>query len=312
MSKVVVVGSYAVGLVMEANRLPAPGETIRADSFQEIYGGKGSNQAVACSRMGAEASFIGVIGKDSYGEAAREMLDREGVSTDHLYISEEASTGAGFVMVDNEGENSIMINMGANELLAKEDIDNASKVIADADVLLTQLEIPTSVALYAGKVARQNGTLAILNPAPAPEVRLTEGQLSPFSILTPNYTEACAISGIDPDDEIDEEHLGVNILDQGVGALLLTLGAKGSAFFSREERFKVTAPSVDTKDTTGAGDAFNGALVVMLAEGEPVSSRRTISIANCAGALSVKKYGVIPALPYRDEVTNFFNCTYNS
>src|SRR5437764_9341659 len=186
--RIVVVGSYAVGLVMRAPRLPTRGETVLGHDFQSMDGGKGSNQAIACARLGAHTIFLAAVGDDAYGEAAASLLTREGVDTSLVRRIAGTPTGVGFIMVDNQGDNAIAVDLGANRLLAPADVDQAEDVIAGADVVLAQLEIPPETALRAALVACRHGVRTILNPAPAQP--LPADGLRHVDIVTPNLGEA--------------------------------------------------------------------------------------------------------------------------
>lgn len=305
MPKVVIVGSYAVGLVMTANSVPRPGETVLGDSFEETHGGKGSNQAVAASRLGADVSFIGRIGKDHYGRDALELHKNEGVDVELLTETEEFYTGAGFIIVDRKGENSIVVTPGANSALDEEFIDGARDKISNADVVLTQLEIPLEAALYSGELASNFGVTSILNPAPAPESSIKPSKLSNFDLVTPNYTEACALADLDPESNPDPEVILKILADKGANSVIMTLGSDGAFLKSEDRQIKIDAPDVETVDTTGAGDVFNAAVAVALAEGKSLNSGEIIDFACNAGALAVTKNNVIPSIPTRDELEEF-------
>ncbi len=294
-ARVVVIGSYAVGLVMRTSRIPARGETVLGRDFRRMDGGKGSNQAVACARLGAHTTFVAAIGDDAYGREALALLAREGVDASHVRNVPELATGAGFIVVADDGDNAIAVDLGANRALSRDDIDRAEGAIAEADVVLAQLEIPLDTVLYAVAVARRHGVRTILNPAPAPE--LPVGDLSDVDILTPNVTEAQAIAGWSHG---DASTLGAALLRNGVGAIVLTVGENGAHIIDGRGGRAVPTYPVDAVDTTGAGDAFSAALAVALGEGEPLDD--AVAFACLAGAFSVQSLGTVPSYATRAEL----------
>jgi len=293
---IVVIGSYNTGLSMLVERLPNAGETLQATDYNEGPGGKGSNQAIAAKRLGGLVEFVGCVGKDRYGDAAIRLWESEELGTEHVKRV-DLHTGLGFVLVDKRGKNMITVDLGANMLFAKEDVDRVEELIAKAGVLLLQLEMRVETVAYAAKMGRQNGAIVILNPAPA--TRLTAEQLSWVSILTPNELEFVTIAGRRSRMADEAERL----IRNGLDALVVTLGERGARVMTSEDSYTLPAPGVNVVDPTGAGDAFNGALAVALSEGKKL--REAVAFANCAGALTVTKREVIPALPRREEVEEF-------
>jgi ribokinase len=295
---IVIMGIYVADLAFIADRLPQMGETILG-SFRSGPGGKGSNQSVAAARAGGIVSFITCIGRDSFGETARKTWSDAGV--DQRFVREGANpTGGAFVFLQQQtGENAIIVAPGAANDLTTSDIDAAEASIRDAAVFMTQLETPVSLALHALRLARRHGVTTILNPAPAIPV---PDEIYPLvDFLTPNETEASTLSGIDVTDTVSAEQAADRLLQKGVGAVLITLGAKGA--FYRDRQRSQLIPSFDAGpvvDTTGAGDAFNGGFACALAEGQsPLAAARF----GCAtGALSVTRVGTAPAMPHRAEI----------
>jgi len=293
--QVAVVGSYNVGLTMEVPRFPVPGETVIGQGFAEGPGGKGSNQAIAAARMGADALFVGNVGEDRYGDDAVALWEREGVNAEHVARDASAHTGAGFVIVDEDGENEITVAPGANDTLSAEHVEAATGDIRDSDALLAQLEVPDEPIAAAVEAATGE---VVLNPAPARE--LPAEILSGVDYLTPNQNEARILAGREPDDDADDEAVARELLDPGAGVVILTLGGEGAMIVSKGSVERVGSPSVDPVDTTGAGDAFNGALAVALAEGRSLAE--AVRFATGSGALAVTEKEVIPALPERVAV----------
>jgi ribokinase len=295
---IVVVGSYAVGLVMRAARIPARGETVLGWEYQSMDGGKGSNQAIACARLGARTTFLAAVGDDANGEAALALLTSEGVDTQFIRRCPGAPTGVGFIIVDNAGANAIVVDLGANRLLSPADVDRAEDVIAGADVLLTQLEIPVETALHAMRVARRHGVRTILNPAPAQPLP-AEG-LRCVDILTPNLSEARTLIGFEATSAVE---LAAALRHSGAGTVVLTIGEQGAWIAAEWGAKLVPAFEVTAIDTTGAGDAFSAALGVALAEGSGLAE--AVRFACAAGAFSVQSLGTVPSYATRDQLAAF-------
>ena len=295
-SRVAVVGSYAVGLFMRTKRAPAPGETIEGKEFTEFHGGKGSNQAVGCARLGAETTFLACIGNDDAGDKAIALYETEGVNIDSVIRHPTLPTGVGFIIVDESGENQIAVDFGANRALQPEDVRAHRDTIEASGAVVVQMEIPVSAAMEAMKVGRECGVVTVLNPAPYQPV---PSGWQNVDVITPNQSEARLILGLAPDSPAKTEELADGIRDRGVGSVVVTLGADGAYVVSDSFTGAVPGRSVDVVDTTGAGDAFAAAIATVLAEGADL--RDAVAFAVVAGSLAVTKYGVIPALPYRSE-----------
>jgi ribokinase len=302
--RIVVVGSYAVGLVMRTTRIPLRGETVLGHDFQRMDGGKGSNQAIACARLGAHTTFLAAVGDDATGDAAIGLLLSEGVDTSYLHRMADTPTGVGFIIVDDNGENAIAVDLGANRLLTPDHIDLAEEAIAQADVLLAQLEIPPATALYAMQVARRYGVRTILNPAPAQP--LSKKDLSAVDLLTPNGAEARTLTG---SSSADPEALASILRDSGVATVVLTMGEHGAWIGSVQDGRAVPAFPVTAVDTTGAGDAFNAALAVALAEGSSIQS--AVVYACAAGAYCVQSLGTVPSYADRAQLDAFLTSRAN-
>lgn len=299
--KITVIGSYAVGMTMKTDRFPVCGETRLGSDFQALHGGKGSNQAIEAARLGAIVNFIGCIGKDSFGEKAIELFKEEGINYENVKRSEKFSTGVGFITVDELGHNNIVIDFGANNDISCEDIDKVEAVIASCDILLVQLEICIKAVEHAVKIAKKHGVTVILNPAPFQT--LSDKLLQNTDILTPNETEARLILGLRPDEDILEIEIGKKLIDRGVKTAIITLGSKGALIVTKDSNMFVPVRKVKVVDTTGAGDTFSSSLAIAIAEGR--SLREAVEFAGAAASLSVMKYGVVPSLPYREEVENY-------
>ena len=300
-NRVVVVGSYNTDMVVRTSRIPRPGETVIGGSFTSGHGGKGANQAVAAARAGAQVTFIGKIGTDALGDEAAAGLRAEGIDTRFLVRDPDHATGTAWIIVDERGENSIVVASGANAALAPEDIARAAEAIVNADVLLLQLECPVPAVRAAIDVATANGVRVILNPAPA--CSLDPELLRSVSILTPNEVEAEMLTGIPVDDDVQlNAAIGV-LLARGVGTVIVTLGARGVHCASAAGREAITSFPVTPIDTTAAGDVFNGVLAAFLSKGRPL--HEAVLAANAAGALCVTRHGAQQSVPTLPEILSF-------
>ncbi|MBL8153315.1 MAG: ribokinase [Anaerolineae bacterium] len=293
-AKIVIVGSFNMDLTAYAERMPKPGETLPGRKFVTGPGGKGSNQAVAAARLGADVTFIGRVGNDVFAEAALSFWKQEGIHTDFVARDPENATGVAPIWVDDSGENSIIVVLGANLHMTAADIDRATDVIAAADVVITQLEINYDMVDYAMKVAKTRGVRTILNPAPAGKLPRETVALADY--LTPNETELEILSGISG----DYEKAARSLLTREGQAAVVTIGAGGAQWVSPTTSTIIPAFKVTAVDTTGAGDAFNGGFAVALGEGKPLEE--AIRFANATAALSVTKPGTAPSMPRRAEV----------
>ena len=301
--KIAVVGSYATGLTMRVERLPSRGETLLGTGYRVDFGGKGSNQAVSCARLGARVSFVAKIGSDSFGEAALKLYRDEGVDVTHVRRTADAPTGVGFIVVEAaSGNNCIVIDPGANDLLTAADVSDCSAAFDSCGVVLTQLEIPVAAAEAAMVHGRARGVITILNPAPVRP--LPSSVLQAVDILTPNSVEAKVLAGHAPDAAIGPEQVARELIRSGVKQVVMTLGEDGALIVTESSATRVPAIKVRAVDTTGAGDAFNAGLAMALACGETLEG--AVRFAVVTGGLAVTKEGVIPSLPRRDEVIAFY------
>ena len=297
------VGSYATGLTLKVKRLPSPGETVLASGYRVDYGGKGSNQAVGCARLGAEVAFVARIGKDNFGDMALRLYRKEGVDATFVGQRAEQSTGVGFILVEaGSGNNCIALDPGANELLSAGEVAQCEAAFKLAAVVLTQLEIPVEAAEAALACGRANGATTILNPAPVRPLPASVLQL--VDVLTPNQTEAKVLSGRNPGDPANPEELAHDLIRLGVRQVVMTLGERGALIVNSSSSKKIPATPLSAVDTTGAGDAFNAGLAMALACGEGLES--AVEFAVVTGGIAVTKEGVIPSLPRREEVARFY------
>jgi len=311
-----VLGSVNVDLVIRGPRLPAPGETVLGGEFLQAAGGKGANQAVAAARAAVgTVAFVGGVGDDPFGAQSRAGLARERLDLSGLTTFPQTSTGIALILVDAEGQNLISVASGANSRLTPEHVDALpDELFAGARVFLTSLEIPLATVRRGLERARQGGLITILNPAPADRAILAGDLLSLVDILTPNETELCQLAGgpLNPtgqgalpdsgsgaDDPSRWRAAAVKLQDRGCRTVIATLGSAGCLVVGEVE-FRQAAPTVRAVDATAAGDAFNGALAVALAEGQPLP--RAVRFATATAALSVTRSGAQPSLPRRDEI----------
>ena len=294
-ANIVVVGSFNTDLIAYMQRMPRPGETVHGQSFSTGAGGKGSNQAVAAARLGADVAFIGRVGNDVFAELAYEIWNAEGINSDFVVRDETVATGVAPIFVDHAGENSIVVVLGANLRLQQSDIDAARERIAAADALIVQLEINLDMVRYALETAKELGVATILNPAPAAALAPETLQLADY--LTPNETELESLC----DGAVDDvETAARSLLTRDDQTAVVTLGANGAQIVTRDTSSQHPAFSVEVVDTTGAGDAFNAGLAVGLAEGMALED--AVRFANATAALCVTKPGTAASTPYRAEV----------
>ncbi|CAB4795132.1 unannotated protein [freshwater metagenome] len=284
---VVVVGSANLDLVATLDHLPKPGETIVALGYAEHAGGKGVNQAVACARMGARTAFVGCVGNDDAGVFLRGVLENEGIDTTMLRVV-DMPTGRAFINVDSRGENEIVVVSGANTQVG---VAQNPLVLPTSHVLLMQLEIPLTTVRNALQLARRNGALTVLNPAPFKA--LDAGVLSLVDVIVPNETESAACGGTQV------------LLDAGVKTVLTTLGERGAVINTHTSATSIAPHKVVAVDTVGAGDAFIGALSAELARGATISDAAAVGAV--AGALATTVRGAVPSLPTQSSVRSAMN-----
>ncbi|WP_179378694.1 ribokinase [Jannaschia marina] len=299
MGHVAILGVFVADTTFTADRQPRMGETILGRSFTLGPGGKGSNQAVAAGRAGAEVQFVARIGRDAFGDMARSAWADAGVTP--AVIESDEATGAAMIFIEaGSGDNAIIVAPGAAGGITPADVEARADVIGGAAVFVTQLEQPLDAAVRALEIARDGGAVTILNPAPAAE--LPEGMLALCDYVTPNETEAEALSGVAVTDAESARAAAEVLLSRGVvRAAIVTMGAQGVLFHSGERTEMVPAVSAGpVVETTGAGDAFNGAFAAALAEGrDPVEAARFGCA--CAG-LSVTRPGAAASMPDRSEI----------
>ena len=296
--KIVVVGSFNMDLVIKTERRPQKGETLIGEEFGMFIGGKGANQAIAASRLGADVTMIGRLGTDLFGDTFLSEFARENIDTSFVVRDATVGTGVASPVIDADGDNSIIMVPRANMCLDVEDIERASHKIANADVLLLQLEVPIKPSERAAEIARANGVEVILNPAPACE--LPDSFLSLMDVLIPNEVETEFLSKVTVADDDGARLAAQVLLEKDISTVVLTLGNRGALLLNSRQSILVPAYNVNVVDTTAAGDAFCGALATALASGEKIED--AVAFANATGALAVTVLGAAPSMPTADQV----------
>jgi ribokinase len=297
---ITVLGSFVADLAFRTPKIPAWGETVLGSAFVLGPGGKGSNQAVAAGRLGHQISFISKVGRDPFGDLARRLYEHEGIDAQFVFDATDQPTGAAAILIDeSRGENGIIVVPGACYEVTPAEIDQARDRIADSAAFLAQLELRISSVEHGLRLARELGVPTILNPAPA--VALPESIFPLCDYLTPNESEAAALTGL-PGDDLSQADAAANaLLSRGVRNVIITLGERGA--FVKNAHLAQHVPAIDAGpvvETTGAGDAFNGGLAVALAEGRDIVAATRFACA--VAAISVTRSGTAPSMPHRAEV----------
>lgn len=288
-------------MVVRAERLPREGESLLATNLKFFSGGKGANQAVAAARLGAQTTFLGAVGRDMIGDFLVREMKRGGIDTRWVKHTDERTTGCAFITIYPNGNNSIVVDPGANFTLRPRDIERARALIARADALVTVLEIPIETVEAALRIARKEGKLTVLDagpPRPCPRELLKAAD-----IVSPNETELETLSGVKVSGRDSAREAAEKLLAIGVRTLVLKLGRHGSMLVTRSGAKHFPARKVKAVDPTAAGDAFTAALAIQVAAGVPIEE--AIRYSNCAGALAASKLGAQPSMPTRREVEKF-------
>ncbi|MCX6205602.1 MAG: ribokinase [Bacteroidetes bacterium] len=297
MKKIIVIGSANTDMVVKTDKHPLPGETKMGGEFFMNAGGKGANQAVAAARLGGQVSFVAKVGNDIFGKQTLVGLTNENIDTSHVFIDDTAPSGTALIIVNAEGENSIVVAPGANAKLSVDDVSSIGD-LSEAAFILMQLEIPIETITAVIDIARLNGKHVILNPAPAQY--LSDAILNGLFLLVPNESEASLLTGIQVTDLASASLAADALIQKGVSHVIITLGKQGAYFKSAYKEFSIPAPSVIAVDTTAAGDTFCGALTVAKTEGKDWED--AIRFAITAASISVTRMGAQASVPYRNEI----------
>ena len=299
-SRILVVGSANTDMVISAEHFPLPGETMMGHGFMTNHGGKGANQAVAAARLEGNTAFIGKVGDDQFGHSTIEMMKGEGIDVSGLTVTSEQASGVALITTVPSGENSIIVDSGANGLLRPEDITNAEKLFEDAGIVLMQLETPIDTLTEAAAMAKKHGAYVVLNPAPAPKEPLPVELLKNVDLLIPNETEAAYISGVNIAGDEDLPAAMNEVQKLGVKDVIITVGSRGVCARIDGEMVTVPAFKVKAIDTTAAGDTFCGALCVALSNGKPLVE--AIRFGCKASSISVTRRGAQMSMPRLEEI----------
>lgn len=295
---IVVLGSINMDLTTYVPKLPQPGETLQGKSYIIVPGGKGNNQAVAASRLGAQVKFVGRVGNDGFGEEVLQIMADQKVDVSQVLRDPNNGTGLAVISVDEKAENSIIIISGANFALNESDVQRASQCMQDARVLMLQLEVPLDACLQTARCAQEHGVTVIFDPAPA--IPMPADAFPLMDYITPNEIETEILTGLKPANAEDASRAAKLLLAKGVGTAIIKLGAKGVYFENNEEKGFIPPFKVHPIDTVAAGDAFNGGLAVAISEGKPLAE--AVRWGAAAGAIATTRKGALPAMPYRDEL----------
>jgi ribokinase len=301
MNNILVVGSMNADLVVRSPRFPKPGETISGEDLQIIPGGKGANQAVAAARQGASVAMVGRVGNDSFGPELIKNLQQNHVDTSHVQTDSQAATGTATIIVDANGQNSIVLSPGGNGKVRPADLEGVS--FSNYKLLLLQLEIPIETVLAAARRARESGLRVVLNPAPARP--LPEELISLSDFIVPNESELSLLTGQPVNDIASAEKAGQSLLERGVQNVIVTLGANGALMVNKEITKHIPPFKVDVVDTTAAGDAFIGGFASALLQDK--SLEEAVRYGCACGALATTKFGAQPSLPTKEEVERFMS-----
>lgn len=296
-NKIIVIGSSNTDMVVKSSVLPKPGETILGGTFLMNAGGKGANQAVAAARLGGDVMLVAKVGNDIFGKQSIDGFKKEKINTDFVFIDEEAPSGTALIMVNEEGENCIVVAPGANAQLLPADIAQI-KTISEAAIILMQLEIPMETIAAVKKIATTNKRKVIINPAPAQ--KLPDELLNGLFLITPNETEACLLTNINVKDEATAAQAAKVFLSKGVLNVIITLGKQGAYFQNKDLQFITDAPVVKAVDTTAAGDTFSAAIAVAVTE--KMEWKQAVQFAVKAASISVTRMGAQASVPYRHEL----------
>ena len=299
MSEITVLGIFVADISFSGPKIPSIGETILGKKYNVGPGGKGCNQAIAIARLGGSTNFISKIGKDAYGELALKTLEKNKISTENLIQDVNQQTGVAGILVDqNTGKNAINVIVGAPSSLKISELEKQINLIKNSKIFLTQLEVPKDVTLHCLKIAKENGCITILNPAPASKI--SKEFYNNIDFFTPNETEAEFYTGIKITNEKEARQAAVKLINLGIKKVIITLGEKGLFYTDGKEETYLKASSVKAIDTTGAGDAFNGGLAFGLSKEKSI--KECLELANKVAGVSTTKLGAGDAMPFLKDI----------
>ena len=299
MSYISVLGIFVADISFSGSKIPAVGETILGDKYNIGPGGKGCNQAIAIARLGAKVNFISKIGKDSYGQLALNTLKKDKINIESVIQDEKLQTGVAGILIDkNSGKNAINVIVGAPSSLTINEINKHINIIKNSKIFLTQLEVPKDVTFHCLKIAKESGCLTILNPAPASNI--VNDFFNYIDFFTPNETEAEFYTGVRITNEKEAKQAADKLINLGIKKVIITLGEKGLFYSNGKDEIYLKANLVDAIDTTGAGDAFNGALAYGLSKGKTINE--CLELANKVAGFSTTKLGAGNAMPFLNDI----------
>ena len=301
MNKVTVIGSINLDRTIRVARMAKPGETLHTKEIFTAGGGKGANQAIAAQRLGADTSFIGAVGEDrEVSQTMLELLHEDGINCQGIATLSNHKTGQAFVIVDDDSENLIYVHGGANMAFKPEHVDQNRGLITQSDFVVAQFETPIDCTTEAFKIARQNGVVTILNPAPAID-QIPEELLKVTDMIVPNETETEVITGIKITDQASMINAAEKFHALGIKAVLITLGSQGTFYSYAGKIAIIPALKVNAVDTTAAGDTFIGALSSVLNK-DFSNLEDAIKFSNKASSITVQRFGAQPSIPYLKEM----------
>ncbi len=295
--KILVVGSTNMDLVVKTKKAPRAGETLIGESFFQAPGGKGANQAVACARLESEVIFITKLGEDYFGEQLLDHLSNEGIITSYV-LRNGSSTGFANIILDEEGQNQIIVIPGANIEISKKELAFLEKNIGKYDIVVMQFEIPVEIVEYVADLAYSNNVPVLLNPAPAKII--SDDLLSKLSYITPNETEIESLTGLSVNDFDSAKKAADVLLKKDVKNVIITMGKDGAVFVNKDQAFMLPVQPSKVVDTVAAGDSFTAAFAVSVTKG--MNYKNALAFANKVASITVSKYGAQPSLPTLKEV----------
>lgn len=300
MNKICVLGSINMDHSIQLDKIPYIGETVIAKDMNLFGGGKGANQAIACSRMGSHVSFVGKIGNDNNGKLLLERLKSEGINTQFTFTDDKAPTGQAIINVDKNGNNNIVVIPGANMSINNEDISKSEESIRTCDIIISQFEVPTEAIIHAFKIAKKNGVITVLNPAPVKDIPQDLIELT--DIFIPNEVEMAYLSGITIKDVEDAKKAGNKFLEEGLKCVIITLGEKGCAVITKDHACILPTFECKVVDTTAAGDSFIGAFCSKLGEINYKNIKEACFFAIYVSVLVVQRPGAQESIPYFKDI----------